>query len=92
MRETERVREKKKEREIERDKEREKKEMERESERERKKERQTGRTTLSKLKCLHLSFNKTLSLFSLGLLITFVNTFHFNLVVMFVYFVNQSSI
>jgi len=29
---------------------------------------------------------------SLGLLIPFVNNFHFNLVVMFVYFENQSSI
>jgi hypothetical protein len=28
----------------------------------------------------------------LGLLIAFVNNFHFNLVVMFVYFVNQSSV
>ncbi len=28
----------------------------------------------------------------LGLLITFANNFHFNLVAMFVYFVNQSSV
>jgi hypothetical protein len=49
------------------------------------------------------SLNKLLALFFkldtiqpkllyLGLLITFVNNFHFNLVVMFVHFVNQSSV
>jgi hypothetical protein len=47
--------------------------------------------TLSKLKRLHFSFNQTLCLSKthvslLGLLITFVNNFQFNLVVMFVSF------
>jgi len=37
-----------------------------------------------------LSFQTQVSL--LGHLITFVNNFHFNLVIMFVYFVNQSSV
>jgi len=49
--------------------------------------------TLSKLKRFHFSFNQTLCLSKthvslLGLLITFVNNFQFNLVVMFVSFVN----
>ncbi len=53
--------------------------------------------TIFKLKCLHFCFNQALCLAKtqaslLGLLITFVNNFQFNLVVMCVYFVDQSSV